>query len=77
MIVHEPYGRLPDGTMLERTYSDEGRYIQKVGTSEVYEAAIDIVPSQYAYTETDSFINADEELSDAEALEIIMGGAEA
>lgn len=76
MIVHEHYGELPDGTELQRTYSDEGKYIRKVGTSEVYEEAIDTVPVPFEYEETDTFINSEEELTAEEALEIITGGAE-
>lgn len=34
-------------------YSDEGYYIKKAGTEEVYAEAIDITPLQYEYIETD------------------------
>ena len=55
------------------TYSDVGKKIQKVGTDEIYDTAIDLPNAGYTYAETD----ADSEISDAEALEIITGGADA
>ena len=58
---------------LIRTYSDLGKKIQKVGTDEIYDTAIDLPNAGYTYAETD----ADSEISDAEALEIITGGADA
>ncbi len=42
-----------DGVNLYRTYSDEGYYIKKVGTDEVYSEAIDVEESTYQYEETD------------------------
>ena len=53
------------------TYSDVGKKIQKVGTDEIYDTAIDLPNAGYTYAETD----ADSEISDTEALEIITGGA--
>ena len=58
---------------LIRTYSDLGKKIQKVGTDEIYDTAIDLPNAGYTYAETD----ADSEISDSEALEIITGGADA
>ena len=55
------------------TYSDVGKKIQKVGTDEIYDTAIDLPNAGYTYAETD----ADSEISDSEALEIITGGADA
>lgn len=55
------------------TYSDAGKMIQKVGTDEIYDTAIDLANAGYTYAETD----ADSEISDSEALEIITGGADA
>ena len=55
------------------TYSDVGKKIQKVGTDEIYDAAIDLPNAGYTYAETD----ADSEITDSEALEIITGGADA
>ena len=57
---------------LIRTYSDLGKKIQKVGTDEIYDTAIDLPNAGYTYAETD----ADSEISDSEALEIITGGAD-
>ena len=54
------------------TYSDVGKKIQKIGTDEIYDTAIDLPNAGYTYAETD----ADSEISDAEALEIITGGAD-
>ena len=54
------------------TYSDVGKKIQKIGTDEIYDTAIDLPNAGYTYAETDS----DSEISDSEALEIITGGAD-
>ena len=54
------------------TYSDVGKKIQKVGTDEIYDTAIDLPNAVYTYAETD----ADSEISDSEALVIITGGAD-
>ena len=55
---------------LIRTYSDSGKRIQKVGTDEIYDEAIDIATSGYTYVETDE----SDEISAEEALSIITGG---
>ena len=57
---------------LIRTYSDLGKKIQKIGTDEIYDTAIDMPNAGYTYAETD----ADSEITDSEALEIITGGAD-
>lgn len=57
---------------LIRTYSDLGKKIQKVGTDEIYDEAIDLATSGYTYVETDE----SEEISAEEALSIITGGEE-
>lgn len=45
-----------------KTYSDEGYYIQKKETQEVYSEAIDVLNKNYEYVETDKKIeNRDEE----------------
>jgi hypothetical protein len=54
------------------TYSDVGKKIQKIGTDEIYDTAIDLPNAGYTYAETD----ADSEISDSEALKIITGGAD-
>lgn len=56
MIVKEYYNTRQDGVKLFRTYSDENKYIQKVGTTEVYSEAIDIEDATYEYIETDKEI---------------------
>lgn len=57
---------------LIRTYSDVGKKIQKVGTDEIYDTAIDLPNAGYTYAETDT----DSEITAEEALEIITGGAD-
>ena len=54
------------------TYSDVRKKIQKIGTDEIYDTAIDLPNAGYTYEEND----ADSEISDSEALEIITGGAD-
>ena len=53
MIRIEFYGERKDGVKLYRTYSDEGLIIQKVGTEEKYDEAIDIEGAGFEYEETD------------------------
>ena len=56
MIVREFYMERADGVKLFRTYSDEGKYIHKVGTDEVYSEAVDIEGKNYEYVETNKKI---------------------
>ena len=51
-----------DGVNLFRTYSDENKYIKKVGTDEEYSEAIDIEGAPYTYIETDKEIEQYEEI---------------
>lgn len=51
MIVKEFYRTRNDGVNLYRTYSDKALMIQKVGTNEIYDEAIDIQGAPYAYVE--------------------------
>jgi hypothetical protein len=60
MIVRETLTR-EDGVLLQHTYSDERKYIRKVGTEEVYEDAVDLYPSAYEYEETEEYIPVEEE----------------
>jgi hypothetical protein len=60
MIVRDNITR-EDGVVLVRTYSDERRYIRKVGTNEVYADAVDLYPSAYEYEETEEYIPVEEE----------------
>ena len=62
MIVKEYHKTREDGVKLFRTYSDENKYIQKVGTTEVYSEAIDVEDATYEYIETDKKIEKIEEL---------------
>ena len=50
MIVKENITR-EDGVILTKTYSNDNKYIRKVGTDEVYSEAIDV--KEYEYEETD------------------------
>ena len=52
MIKREFYKERNDGVKLYKTYSDENYRIQKVGTNEIYDEAIDVFPIQYNYEET-------------------------
>ena len=52
MIKREFYKERNDGVKLYKTYSDENYKIQKVGTDEIYDEAIDVFPIQYNYEET-------------------------
>jgi hypothetical protein len=52
MVKKEFYRTREDGVNLYRSFSDEGFYIQKVGTNEVYSEAIDVENAPYAYFET-------------------------
>lgn len=70
MIVTEFYKTRADGVRLVQTYSDAGKLIERDGV--VYEEAIDPEDSGRVYAETDVGV----ELTDSEALDIIMGGAE-
>lgn len=59
MIVREFYLTRKDGVNLYRTYSDENKYIRKVGTEEEYSEAIDIEGAPYEYVETDREIEVE------------------
>lgn len=61
MIVKEFYRTREDGVNLYKTYSDEGYLIQKVGTEEIYEEAVDIETAPYSYIETEEKIENEEE----------------
>lgn len=53
MITREYYTTRKDGVNLYKIASNNGFYIQKVGTDETYTEAIDIEGAPYEYTETD------------------------
>ena len=47
---------------LIKTYSDIGLRILQNETGGVYDEAIDVYPSQYTYSETNEYIETDEEV---------------
>lgn len=56
MIIKEYFTTRKDGVKLYKTYSDEGFYIRKIGTEEVYDEAIDVENAPYQYEETETTI---------------------
>ena len=52
MVAKEFYRVRQDGVSLYRTFSDNGFLIQKVGTNEIYEEAIDVQTAEFIYEET-------------------------
>lgn len=62
MIQKEFYRQRQDGVNLFRTYSDNNKYIRKVGTNEEYSEAIDIEGAPYTYIETDKEIERYDEI---------------
>jgi hypothetical protein len=70
MIRTEFFKIREDGVELKRTYSDAGVMILN-GDGEMYEEAIDIADNETAYVE--SQIPIADELTDSEALKIILG----
>ncbi len=59
MIVTEHFETRADGVELIRTYSDKGVKIQKVGTDEIYDEAVDVEGAGYRYTETEEPIETE------------------
>lgn len=57
MIIKEFYLMREDGVKLNKTYSDNGFYIHKINTDEIYDKAIDIEGAPYEYEETDKRLN--------------------
>ena len=70
MIVVEKF--YVDGVEFNRTYSDEGRYVVRDGVS--YGEACDPAEFNREYTEGEPM--PEEEIDDAEALHILLGGDE-
>ena len=60
MIVKEFYRVREDGVILNKTYSDIGFKIRKVGTDEIYDEAIDVDNAPFEYEETDEIISKEE-----------------
>lgn len=69
MILIEDLG------MVERRYSDNGVKLRQIETETLWNDAINVKPCRFSYEETDMPID-DVELTDEEALAIIMGVSE-
>lgn len=65
MIVKEFLRTRADGVNLYRTYSDQNLKIQKVGTDEVYNKAIDVEGAPFTYVETDQAVEVREKRTTA------------
>ena len=72
MVVKEFYRGREDGVNLYRNYSDSNVRIKCEQTNAVYDEAIDVENAPYTYVETDEPVQS-EELTDTQALNIIMG----
>ena len=59
--------------MCVRHYSDVGLKLRQIETGLIFPDAIDVIPCQYTYEETDIPLD-DDELDDSDALRIITGG---
>lgn len=64
MIVREYFMTRKDGVKLYKAYSDQNKYIRKVGTEEEYDIAIDIENAPYTYEETDKEIEKAESVEE-------------
>lgn len=53
MIKKEFYRTRKDKVNLFKIFSTENFYIQKIGTDEIYEEAIDVENAPYEYVETE------------------------
>lgn len=60
------------GGMVIRHWSDQGMMIKQVETDTLWPDAVDVVPCQFTYVETDTPIT-DGEIDAEEALQIITG----
>ena len=60
MIIREFFLTRKDDVNLYRTYSDEGFYIRKMYTDEVYTEAIDVEDAYFEYVETDILLPIEE-----------------
>lgn len=66
MIKTEYFMTRADGVELNRTYSDSGMKIRKVGTDELYDEAVDVKGAGYQYEETDTPVETYEDLNKEE-----------
>ena len=69
MIIEE----LVDNETRIRHYSDQSLKIRQIETGIVYDDAVDVLPCQYTYEETDDPIESDI-MDPQEALDVIFGG---
>lgn len=60
-IVNELFETREDGVKLYRTYSNENKFIRKIGTNEFYTEAVDVEDTPYKYVETNEVIVSMEE----------------
>lgn len=73
-IIKELYKTREDGVKLYRTYSDNNYMIQKIGTDEVYEEAIDVEDATFEYEETNELIESIDVLEmKSQAYDILIG----
>ena len=75
-IIKELYRTREDKVKLYKTYSDKGLMIQKVGTEEIYDEAIDVEDASYEYEETDTPVETSEIEEKAMAYDILVGEVE-
>lgn len=63
MIVTEVIGKWIDGKtdLISRKSDDPGKQLNKVGTSEIYDEAVDLVTSNVSYVEVDKPIPPSDE----------------
>jgi hypothetical protein len=76
MVITEYFMTRGDGVILNRTYSNAGMLIHKVGTEEFYGEAIDIEGASFVYEETDISMEEDSEFTDAEFRNMIEEAVE-
>ena len=62
---------LNDGKLI-RHYSDAGFMLLQNETGVKYSDPVDVVPCQYTYTETDEFIEGEEEISGDDFLTMVQ-----
>ena len=61
---------LRDGTLI-RHYSDEGKMLLQNETGAKYTDPVDVYPCPYTYTETDEFVEGEEEATSEEFFEMV------
>lgn len=61
---------LNDGTLI-RHYSDAGYVLLQNETGVKYADPVDLVPCAYTYTETDEYVEGNEEITGEEFLEMV------